>query len=232
MPGRGLRHPGLPAAVLRAGRRGPGRGRLPDPEAAGRGAGLTSSRPRTTACGPAPPGEPARFVRASKTTYRGKRYRDAPDVRQDPADGARDVTSLSCRRPTCTCTSPARCGPRPCSSWPTSTASTCPTALTSRRAAAAAGHRRAGLVPLPAALRRRPVLPARARGHPPAGARGRRGGRRATARAGWRSRSTRPSYAPRLGGLIPALELILDAVRRGVAGDRARHARCWSPRTG
>ena len=32
------------------------------------------------------------------------------------------------------------------------------------------------------------------------------------------------SYAPRLGGLIPALEIILDAVDRRVPGDRARHA--------
>ena len=52
-----------------------------------------------------------------------------------------------------------------------------PEALTSGRAAAAAGHRREGLVPVPAALRHRPVLrPGRVR-RPAAGARGGRGRR-------------------------------------------------------
>ena len=79
-----------------------------------------------------------------------------------------------------------------------------PEALTRRRAAQAAGHRRARLVPLPAAVRHRAVVPARARGHPAAGARGRRGGRPRTAR-GWLEIQVDPtSYAPRLGGLIPA----------------------------
>ena len=87
-----------------------------------------------------------------------------------------------------------------------------PEALTGGEPPQTAGHGRARLVPLPAALRHRALLPARARGHPAAGARGRRGGRRGRLAAGWRSRSTRPRTRPRLGGLIPALEIILDAV--------------------
>ena len=36
-------------------------------------------------------------------------------------------------------------------------------------------------------------------------------------RAGWRSRSTRRRYAPHLGGLTPAVELVLDAAREAAA---------------
>ena len=114
------------------------------------------------------------------------------------------MTYGCCPRPTCTCTSPGRCGPRTLLELADKYGVHLPDGADRRRAAAAAGHRRARLVPLPAALRHRPVLPALARGHPAAGARGRRGGRARTARGGWRSRSTPPRTRPLLGGLIPA----------------------------
>ena len=40
---------------------------------------------------------------------------------------ARSGPSRTCPRPTCTCTSPARCGSRRCATWRRSTASGCPT---------------------------------------------------------------------------------------------------------
>ena len=71
-------------------------------------------------------------------------------------------------------------------------------------AAAAVGGRREGLVPLPAALRRRPVGAAHRGRRTPAGARGRRGRRRATAAGGWRSRSTRAATPPASAGSPPS----------------------------
>ena len=50
--------------------------------------------------------------------------------------------------------------------------------------------------------------------------------------SGWLEIQVDPtSYAPMLGGLIPALEIILDAVEQRRAGDRARACASWSPRT-
>ena len=51
--------------------------------------------------------------------------------------------------------------------------------------------------------------------------------------SGWLEIQVDPtSYAPRLGGLIPALEIILDAVESASARDRPRACASWSPRTG
>ena len=80
VPGEAFGVPGLPAAVLRARRRRPGRGHHPAPEAA------------------------------------------SPEWSRAPP-----ATSGPCPRRTCTCTSPGRCGTRRCSSWPSATASCCPT---------------------------------------------------------------------------------------------------------
>ena len=83
-----------------------------------------------------------------------------------------------------------------------------------RLAAAAVGDRRAGLVPLPAAVRHRPRR-ASAAATTCAGwcARPRRTSA-PTGRAGWRSRSTRPAYAAPFGGITAFLELVLDAAAR------------------
>ena len=71
-------------------------------------------------------------------------------------------------------------------------------------AAAAVGRRREGLVPLPAALRRRAVGAAHRGRRTPAGARGGRGRRRATAAGGWRSRSTPAGTPPGSAGSPPS----------------------------
>ncbi|CAM5255809.1 adenosine deaminase [Streptomyces violaceorubidus] len=78
------------------------------------------------------------------------------------------------------------------------------------------GDGRAGLVPLPAAVRRGAVVPPGARGHPAAGPGGRGGGLAGRVRGGLEIQVDPTSYAPRLGGLIPALEIILDAVETTV----------------
>ena len=114
-----------------------------------------------------------------------------------------------CPRRTCTCTSPGRCGRRRGRAG-----------RVSRTAARGAGRewpprlpgdRRARLVPVPAAVRHRPVGAA-----PPADIRrllreAARGRARPTGRAGWRSRSTRAATRRGSAGSRRSLELVLDA---------------------
>ncbi len=120
------------------------------------------------------------------------------------------VMSPCSPRPTCICTSPAPCGPHPAGARrPLRGAPARRPHL--GRTAEAARHRRARLVPVPAALRHRAFGAARSRGHPAAGPRGRQEELRDG--SGWLEIQVDPtSYAPRLGGLIPTLEIILDAV--------------------
>ena len=126
------------------------------------------------------PGLPAALLRARRRRPRRRSRPDpAPARRERGAARRHDRIERRCRRRTCTCTSPARCGTRPSSSSPTEQGVALPDALTDGLAAGAVGRRRARLVPLPAALRRRPVAScgredARATAGP-RGGRGRRG---------------------------------------------------------
>ena len=97
-----------------------------------------------------------------------------------------------------------------CSTSPTKHGIRLPDGADHRVAAAAARHRRARLVPVPAALRHRPGVRARRGGHAPHRA---RGGARTTpprGRAGWRSRSTR------------------RRTHRSSAASRRRWRSCWT----
>ena len=90
-----------PADLGRAGRADPGEGR-----GGGRARARRSARRATC-------GSPTRWA---TTTW----SRASPGSRSSsPEGGAPSRTSEACPRRTCTCTSPGRCGTRPCSSWPT-----------------------------------------------------------------------------------------------------------------
>ena len=138
---------------------------------------------------------------------------------------------MPCPRPICTCTSRVRCGPARCWSSPTSTAYICPAALSGGeppklRATDERGwFRFQRLYDIARSCLRTPEDIRRLVRE--AAEEDVRDGSR------WLEIQVDPtSYAPRLGGLIPALEIILDAVDDAVAGDRSGHAAAWSPRTG
>ena len=211
VPGEAFGTPGLPAAVLRARRRGPGRGRHPDRRSC-------SPRRRTDAsadaeCGPSRP--------ADALSSSDRRRRSVP--RRGRAAGS--AWSAAPKKPTCTCTSPGRCGPRRCSSSADQHGVRLPDALPSRRRdppeLRATDERgwfrfqrlydtarsvRARARPTSAGWCARPPRTTRAEG------------------SGWLEIQVDPtSYAPRLGGLTPALEIVLDAVREAARGHRRRH---------
>ena len=144
--------------------------------------------------------------------------RASPGSRSSSPDGrphvAPTLRPARCRRRTCTCTSPGRCGTRPCSSWPQRDGIRAARRAGRGLAAAAVGGRREGLVPLPAALRRGPVGAAHRGRRTPAGAARPPRTTSATA-AGWLEIQVDPSgYAARFGGITAFTDLVLDAVAR------------------
>ncbi len=134
--------------------------------------------------------------------------------RRRPGDVAQPAGPAgAARRRTCTCTSPGRCAPATLRDLAAQHRVRLPDTLRGRRRppARAAGHRRAGLVPVPAALRRGPLGGPRRGRRPPAGAARPPRTTARRARAGWRSRSTR------------------RRTRRAWAGSPRPSSSCWTP---
>ena len=132
----------------------------------------------------------------------------------------RCATSARCPRRTCTCTSPGRCGTPRWSSSPSATGSCCPTRWSRtgrrscRRPTRRAGSASSGSTTSPARCCAPRTTYAGWCARPP----------RTTSRDGgrWLEIQVDPSgYAARFGGITAFTDLVLDAVARRLARDRA-----------
>ena len=132
------------------------------------------------------------------------------DARLADCSPWRSGTSTCCRRRTCTCTSPGRCARPPSPTSPRSTASGCPRPCGSTTCCAR--PRRAGVVPVPAAVRRRT---------------GRRPGRGRCAA----SSSRRPRTTPRRGPAGSSSRSTPPRTRRSSEASRPRSRSSSTRRT-
>ena len=209
-----------PEVVGRAGRADPRRGR------GGRRARARRSGRRATSGCPtrsATTTSSRASTRHADAARRGDRLStDFPDVPR-PTDRTSDAgtSARAAQGPPAPALHRARCGTRPCSTSPQRHGVRLPDALRDPEPRTARGHGRARLVPVPAAVRRRPGG-ASARGRrPPAAPRGRRG--RGGRRVGLAGDPGRPQRLrrPLRRRSRAFLELVLDAAADAVAPRRA-----------